>query len=170
MGSRYRCRVSPSGVPGCIPGLGTGGTGEGAQLGGALALVGDIPFSTEGLNFIPIPSALWQPRDLLEFADLGDGQLQYVGGVEKTFLVSGGISANTVTTDILFLSYGINGTAFPLEILASSTSTVGSVETLTIFDVVTLSPSDILQLFVSTIGGADFNIFQAQIAATALGS
>lgn len=26
MGSRYRCRVSPSGVP-CIPGVGTGGTG-----------------------------------------------------------------------------------------------------------------------------------------------
>lgn len=28
MGSRYRCRVSPSGVPGCIPGE-TGATGDG---------------------------------------------------------------------------------------------------------------------------------------------
>lgn len=26
MGSRYRCRVSPSGVPGCVPGSATGGT------------------------------------------------------------------------------------------------------------------------------------------------
>lgn len=31
MGSRYRCRVSPSGVPGCIPGLGTGATGATAE-------------------------------------------------------------------------------------------------------------------------------------------
>lgn len=29
MGSRYRCRVSPSGVPGCVPSAATGPTGDG---------------------------------------------------------------------------------------------------------------------------------------------
>lgn len=44
MGSRYRCRVSPSGVPGCVPGTGTGGTGATGPTGSS-GIIGDVLFS-----------------------------------------------------------------------------------------------------------------------------
>lgn len=42
MGSRYRCRVSPSGVPGCL--AGTGGT-DGTGGTGSSGIIGDVLFS-----------------------------------------------------------------------------------------------------------------------------
>lgn len=56
MGSRYRCRVSPSGVPGCVPGGGTGPT-SGIAGGGDfffLALEDDLLLPINAA-FEPIP-------------------------------------------------------------------------------------------------------------------
>lgn len=170
MGSRYRCRVSPSGVPGCIPGLGTGGTGEEFTLAGGLALTGPTdPFLTEADNFIPLTSGLWLPRDLEGFIDLGDGQLQYVGDTSRIFMIVGGVSFNFDDgPDDLILTYGINSSPV-LAIAAAQHAEATQVNHVGISDITTLDPGDIVELFAAPNGGGPFTLTAGQLSIAAAG-
>lgn len=170
MGSRYRCRVSPSGVPGCIPGLGTGATGESDPLLGGLNLLSEegVPFSTEPLNFVEILSASWSPADLDGFTDLGNGILRY-DGPDRLALLTARVSANATDANTsILLTYGLDGAPQDARVLSSATTDdPGSVAHVSISDVVFLPTGTLLSLFASQGGGTDFAVITGQLSVVA---
>lgn len=169
MGSRYRCRVSPSGVPGCNSGGGTAGSDQGA---GTLSFQGEaVEFTTEAGNYVQLSSGVWVPTDLENFTDLGFGRMRYDGD-SKIALITARISFVSADedTDILILTYGFDDDSQQDRVTSSVTmSGSGFFDHVTISDTVQLNPGTILSLFATTVGGESFTLVTAQLSALVAG-
>lgn len=105
MGSRYRCRVSPSGVPGCVPGSGTGPT---SGIGGG----GDFFFlAAEDDMAFPVNAVFEQIPELDTAVEIeeGDAVMIDVNIAYSSSAATAGTQLFGITVDGVLLEETVRG-------------------------------------------------------------
>lgn len=170
MGSRYRCRVSPSGVPGCTSdGGGTAGSDQGA---GTLSFQGDAAdFSPgEAGSYIQLSSGTWFGTDLENFTDLGFGRMRYDGDPTIALITARiSLTADPESAVTVILTYGFDDASQENRVTSSVTTEGSGVAHVSISDTVQLDTGTILSLFATTIDGSTFTLGTGQLSAVRAG-